>query len=164
MKPNNEMAGKRYGILLVLPKEEGSGISHNRVPCLCDCGKRLIVTKHMLATGKTTDCGCVMRDRKTNAMFPLRIKGLDDLADAIIARAAADYRMTFMRYLKDKDKNEYNLAELRRFFRSDWCEMLTELNTEVLMNRIEQDCITEFERTKKRGKHKNQVPEGHTAD
>lgn len=162
MITGKSIVGKRFGMLTVLQKAEDSGKKSWRMLCQCDCGKQCIVTKRMLYSGKAASCGCEERGRKTNAMYPLRLKGLDALADAIIERAAKDYRMAFMRYLKKKE--EGNLEELRRFFRSDWCEMLTELDAELLIKRIEQDCITEFERTKKRGKHKNQVPEGHIAD
>lgn len=162
MAINNELAGKRFGKLLVLPKEEGSGIDYKRVPCLCDCGRLLPVTKYMLENGKTTNCGCVDRNRKRNDMYPARIKGLDALASAIVERAAADYRLAYMGYLKNK--NENGLTALRRFFKSEWCMSLTELDTDALMNRIEQECMIEFERKKKHGKHKNQVPQGHSAD
>ena len=57
------------------------------------------------------------------------------------------------------------LAELRKFFKSDWFKALTDLDGEVLIKCIEQECVTEFEeREKKKHGHKDQVPEGHSAD
>lgn len=162
MAINNELAGKRYGKLLVLKKKEGSGIPKVDVPCLCDCGRHVAVNRQMLLSGRTTDCGCIERNRNNNNMYPERVKGLDYLAGAIVERAAADYRMAYMRYLK-KNKNEKDLLPLRKFFKSEWCAGLTKLDIDALVNRIEQECIIEFERKKKHG-HKNQVPQGHSAD
>lgn len=152
--------GARYGSLVVLKRPLDNPLESHQNLCQCDCGRRVIVTTHMLIKGKT-DCGCVMRDRKTNAMYPERIKGLDNLANAIVERAVADYRMAVMNNLKTGSVSE--LTALRHFFRSGWCSGLTNLDTDFLMNRIEQECIIEFERTKKHG-HKDQVPQGYSAD
>ena len=92
--------GKRYGSLVIMKRPSGNLLEYYENLCQCDCGKRVIVTSHMLATGKQTDCGCVERDRNRNDIYPERLKGLDNLANAIIQRAAADYRIAFMRYLK----------------------------------------------------------------
>ncbi len=140
--------GRRYGSLTVMKRPSGNLLESYENLCQCDCGRRAIVTSHMLVSGKQTDCGCVFRERKRNDIYPERLKGLDNLANAIINRAAMDYRIAFMRYLKKKDPSV--LKDLRRFFRSDWCEVLTDLDMEVLMNRIEQECIIEFERKQKR--------------
>jgi len=157
----SEQEGMRFGSLVVMKRPTTNPLKYHQNLCKCDCGNVLIVTTHMLETGKTTDCGCVKRDRKTNAMYPERIKGLDNLANAIIAKAADDYRQAVMVNLKNGSTGE--LLNLRRFFRSSWCMILTDLNTDALMKEIEQECIAEFERKKKHG-HKNQVPEGHSAD
>jgi hypothetical protein len=154
--------GSHYGSLVVMKRPSGTLLECYENLCQCDCGKRVIVTSHMLATGKQTDCGCVFRDRKRNDIYPERLKGLDNLANAIMHRAAMDYRIAFNRYLKKKDPSV--LADLRRFFRSEWGKSLTELDTDMLMNRIEQECIIEFERKKKKHGNKDQVPDGHPAD
>lgn len=154
--------GKRYGSLTVLKRPLANPLKYHQNLCQCDCGKKLVVTTHMLATGMTTDCGCVKRDRVRNDMYPERIRGLDNLANAIVERAADDYRKAVMNNLKSGTTHE--LKPLRRFFRSEWCAVLTTLDTELLMKRIEQECIEEFERNKKHAKHKNQVCQRHSAD
>lgn len=97
------------------------------------------------------------------SLSPEQLKGLDALANAVVAKAAADYRQAYMSYLKKNDTTE--LINLRRFFRSEWCMVLTDLDMEVLMQDIEKECKEKFERKKNRGKtqHQNQVPEGHSA-
>lgn len=158
----SEPEGMRFGSLVVMKRPTNKPLKYHQNLCKCDCGNALIVTTHMLETGKTTDCGCVKRGRKRNDMYPARLKGLDNLANAIVERAAADYRLAVMAYLKNGSAGE--LLNLRKFFRSDWCAGLTDLDTDALMNRIEQECMIEFERKKKHGKHKDQVPQGHSAD
>ena len=158
----SEPEGARFGSLVVLRRPVNKPLKYHQNLCMCDCGNVLIVTTHMLETGKTADCGCKKRGRITNAMYPERIKGLDNLANAVVWTAASDYRNAVMAFLKHGEAGE--LVKLRHFFRSDWYTTLTDLDGELLMKMIEQECITEFERTKKRGKHKNQVPERHSAD
>ena len=154
--------GRRYGSLTVMKRPTDKPLNYGQNLCQCDCGRQIVVTTYALATGKKTDCGCVERGRKRNDLYPERIKGLDNLANAIMHRAAMDYRIAFMRYLKKKDPSV--LEELRRFFKSDWGAYMTNIDTDVLMNRIEQECIIEFERKQKKHGHKDQVPEGHSAD
>ena len=52
------------------------------------------------------------------------------LANAIIERAAEDYRMT-----DDPD----DLAELEKFFRSQWYGVLTSLDPELLVSRLRKE-------------------------
>lgn len=89
------------------------------------------------------------------------LKGLDALANAIVEKAAADYRKAYMLHLKGKKTSD--LEQLQHFFRSDWCTTLTDLNTEALMAGIEKECKEKFERKHRHG-NKNQVPQGHSAD
>lgn len=155
--------GARYGSLVVLKRPIKKPLQSHQNLCRCDCGRVLIVTTHMLSSGKITDCGCVKRERKNNDMYPERIKGLDNLASAIVTRAIADYKQAVMINLKNGSYSQ--LRELRKFFKSDWFKALTDLDGEVLMKCIEQECVTEFEeREKKKHGHKNQVPQGHSAD
>ncbi len=59
-----EMAGKKYGALLVL---ERSGSSSKQPGaqwlCRCECGREILVMGYSLRTGNTTTCGC-RRGRK----------------------------------------------------------------------------------------------------
>ena len=94
-------------------------------------------------------------------MTPERIKGLDALANAVVAKAADDYRKAYMLFLKGKETSD--LDQLRHFFRSQWCAVLTDLNTKALVEEIEKECREKFER-KRNYANKNQVPHGHSAD
>ena len=58
-----------------------------------------------------------------------------DLAGAIVAVAADDYR----RALKDGDDDE--VEELERFFRSDWYEILTDLDQERLICMLREEFV-----------------------
>ena len=155
-------AGMRFGSLVVMKRPLVNPLKYHFNLCQCDCGKQIVVTSHMLATGKVTHCGCAERDRMRNDLYPARIKGLDNLANAIMHRAAMDYRVAYKRYLKKKDPAI--LAELRSFFKSSWGADLTDIDTEVLMHRIEQECIIEYERKKRKHGNQNQVSDGHSAD
>ena len=52
------------------------------------------------------------------------------LANAIIEQAVKDYRMT-----DDPD----DLAELEKFFRSEWYGVLTSLDTELLISQLRKE-------------------------
>ena len=51
-------AGKRYGKLEVLSQATQTGV-HPKWNCLCDCGKKSIVTSTKLVSGSTKSCGCL---------------------------------------------------------------------------------------------------------
>ena len=77
--------------------------------------------------------------KKTNMA---RIDPYQQLANAIVAFAAKDYRKT-LRWLKRNPKSASAHAELTRleqFFRSEWYEVLTRVDGEWLMTRIKEDC------------------------
>lgn len=61
-KPLN-IAGDRYGKLLVISKADTIYRGKNKIPktvwnCLCDCGKKAIIITEKLRSGHTTSCGC----------------------------------------------------------------------------------------------------------
>ncbi len=66
------------------------------------------------------------------------MNGYQALANAIVIQAAKDYK-TVIRFLKKhpRDKTKMKLKEeIERFFRSSWCEMLTNAEPEYLMRSI----------------------------
>lgn len=70
-KPNGNLAGKRFGRLLVIeldhkePLKGGGNILFWK--CLCDCGNYKVVRGNNLRTGNTKSCGCLQKEcRKTN--------------------------------------------------------------------------------------------------
>ena len=63
------------------------------------------------------------------------------LANAIIVQAAKDYAKALRRLKKfphDKD-TQYVKQDCERFFRSDWFEVLTDLDGEVLIQRMNKE-------------------------
>lgn len=65
-----------------------------------------------------------------------------DLAQAIIVQAVKDYRYVKI-YLKKKPRNEVALKEksrIEKFFRSNWFNVLTNLDAEMLIKKLEKEC------------------------
>ena len=54
----------------------------------------------------------------------------ENLANAIVLQAVKDYRLT---------DDEAELAEIERFFRSDWFGVLTEVDPEYLIRRLRKE-------------------------
>ena len=63
---------------------------------------------------------------------------IDALVSGIIVQAVKDYRICTNK-LKKKPKNQEALIakrEIERFFRSDWFGMLSDLDPEILLNKL----------------------------
>lgn len=58
--------------------------------------------------------------------------GYKELAAAIVESAMLDYKIAYA------SGDEGAIKELRRFFRSDWFDILSDLDGEVLMAQIER--------------------------
>lgn len=70
--------------------------------------------------------------------------GLDPyqaLANAVVQNAAEDYRAALKRLNKDPENviAKAEVQELKRFFRSQWYEVLTEVDGEYLINMLEKE-------------------------
>lgn len=59
-------------------------------------------------------------------------EGYEMLAAAVVERAVIDYKSA----LAEKDETE--IRQLKRFFRSDWFDFLSDLDGEVLMAQVER--------------------------
>ena len=60
-----DLAGKRYG-RLVLIEVVGTNSARQRVwKCCCDCGTEHFASQAHLTSGKTTSCGCYRKERVT---------------------------------------------------------------------------------------------------
>lgn len=75
--------------------------------------------------------------------------GYSGLANAIVYRAVCDYRLALKRQrnaktVDDKYNAEYKLSELRVFFNSQWFGVLTTLDAQYLMQRMEQQMLERF--------------------
>lgn len=55
--PFHDKTGLRYGRLVVVQRDKNA-----RWVCECDCGNRTVVYSSGLNSGKTTSCGCYMRE------------------------------------------------------------------------------------------------------
>lgn len=60
-----ELAGQRFGRLIVVAKSESRGRRYWE--CLCDCGGTTITTTWCLRGGKSQSCGCLQRERTSAA-------------------------------------------------------------------------------------------------
>jgi hypothetical protein len=65
----------------------------------------------------------------------------ENLANAIILQAVKDYREALSRYDLHREKNTYgqDKASIERFFRSGWFGVLTELNPEMLIRKLNEE-------------------------
>lgn len=74
------------------------------------------------------------------------------LANAIVMQACKDYRKTYRLHIRTYrvgDKPDEKLAELEKFFRSDWYRALTDLDGEYLMKRIREEVLASEAKSKK---------------
>lgn len=65
------------------------------------------------------------------------------LANAIVLKAVKDYRQALKRLKKHpgNDGALYTKLEVERFFRSDWYTLLTTVNPEMLIKRLNEEVI-----------------------
>ena len=64
-----------------------------------------------------------------------------DLANAIVVRAAKDYRKALERLDETPDSvgAENEIKRLEKFFRSDYYKLLTSVDGELLINKLKQE-------------------------
>lgn len=64
----------------------------------------------------------------------------ESLANAIIVQAVKDYREALQRLDRHPEKKEYKaeVSSLERFFCSNWYQMLTDLDGNLLMRKIRE--------------------------
>lgn len=71
----------------------------------------------------------------------------EDLANAIVLQACKDYKSAYRRYLRRygrADRTDPQMAELEKFFRSDWYKTLTSVDGEYLMKRLQDEVAEEL--------------------
>jgi hypothetical protein len=59
-----DLAGQRFGRLLVIEYKGTSPTRHDLWLCMCDCRKESIVTSSNLRSGTTSSCGCYHLERQ----------------------------------------------------------------------------------------------------
>lgn len=57
-----DLAGQRFGLLLVVSATENDANGKTRWLCRCSCGQQTVVRTHSLRSGETSSCGCRMRE------------------------------------------------------------------------------------------------------
>ena len=57
-----DLAGKRFGRLMVMGYSSYTKDYFDFWDCLCDCGKSKVVRADALYTGRTKSCGCLRRE------------------------------------------------------------------------------------------------------
>lgn len=69
--PVNDLTGDVYGMLAVISRADDevypSGRKERRWLCVCECGNRKIVRGVNLRSGATSSCGCLCRQRVSDA-------------------------------------------------------------------------------------------------
>ena len=65
------------------------------------------------------------------------------LANAIVLKAVKDYRHALKRLKKYPENKDalYTKLEVERFFRSDWYTLLTAVDPEMLIQRLNEEVI-----------------------
>jgi hypothetical protein len=88
-------------------------------------------------------------------------KAYEDLANAIVIRALEDYRDIFIGCTSRADKKYVNHEELMRFFKSEWCEQISVVDINALLeqlNKIVDRYVLRYDITKEKGgRHYNVV-------
>lgn len=71
----------------------------------------------------------------------MNIQAVQTLANAIIIKAAKDYRIALKRQLRNpgSEKADHDIKEIAHFFRSKWFSCLTTIDGEYLIERLRQE-------------------------
>lgn len=65
--------------------------------------------------------------------------GHEDLASAIIMKAAADYRQAWRKYRKGNEAAIHRIVEIEQFFNSEWAELLTMGLAKEILRRLSKE-------------------------
>lgn len=57
-----DISGNRYGRLVVVEKKGKTKKRMITWLCLCDCGKKKIISGYSLRSGNTKSCGCLLAE------------------------------------------------------------------------------------------------------
>lgn len=92
------MIGQKFGLLTVVKAgfpyiEPGSGKSHKRWRCQCECGGVSLVEQKKLRSGHTKSCGCRERMRHGHWRSPTYMSW-----DAMISRCTRPSQSNYPRY------------------------------------------------------------------
>lgn len=63
-----DLTGKKFGRLLVLGQSSDRYYNRATWDCVCECGNHTTVVGNSLKRGRTQSCGCLKRERTTEAL------------------------------------------------------------------------------------------------
>ena len=76
-------------------------------------------------------------------------EGFEALANAIVVQAVTDYRrLSEGKKLTHHGSTQYTLLELEKFFKSKWFDLLTRVDGEMLLERLQAECKSKQEENK----------------
>jgi hypothetical protein len=85
----DDLAGMRFGKLLVIEFVEYNKHKNAKWRCVCDCGKEKITTATLLNQGQTRSCGCLNK----NSLAAMRKATIKYKGDAIQRRLYSHYKV-----------------------------------------------------------------------
>ena len=82
-----DMAGQRYGRLVVVRVATSDGVGRARWLCACDCGGTAVYRRQVLIAGQATSCGCARKEaaRRNGLNRPAEASGMDTSGAATLA-------------------------------------------------------------------------------
>lgn len=88
-----------------------------------------------------------VKKKKSKVVEEANNAAYEELANAIVLQACKDYKSAYRRYLRRygrADRTDPQMAELEKFFRSDWYKTLTSVDGEYLMKRLQDEVAEEL--------------------
>ncbi len=81
-----ELTGRKFGMLTVVEKAEGTQERYALWKCRCDCGNEALVNTKRLLRGTTVNCGCIPKNNAKNGTIA------EDLSNQRFGNLTALYR------------------------------------------------------------------------
>ena len=65
-----DLVGRKFNFLLVVSRAENSAHGQTRWNCVCDCGRKVVISSSNLRNKTTKSCGCYRKDHPSNRLRP----------------------------------------------------------------------------------------------
>jgi len=142
-----DLTGRVFGSLKVLRRADTKG-GRAKWECLClTCNNVCTVRGDHLVSSRVKSCGCEPKRKATDGLGEYEMRKVPDslsaltmgddpyrnLANAIVAVAADDYRMAL------KEDNQPLKNSLEQFFHSDWYKLLTRFNGDRMLSLLQRE-------------------------